>query len=136
MLGGGGGGAAADAVCGRDAPGDQLDADHPADVGGGAAGGDRRGARQGRGHVQCAAAKAHTHARTLRLQPLTHTSGRAPPRMPRVGRGLCAACSRVAANFTLWLDDVSAKQEAKPLHEPPAFLSHQVTSKLEPIEKE
>jgi len=42
----------------------------------------------------------------------------------------------MCANFTEWLDDVSAKQEALSLHEPPAFLSSQVTSKLEPVEKE
>ena len=43
--------------------------------------------------------------------------------------GLCA-------NFSLWLDEVQAKQAELPLTEAPAYLSQQVTSKLDPIEKE
>ena len=42
----------------------------------------------------------------------------------------------MCTNFTEWLDDVTAKQEQLAAHETPAFLSQQVTSKLEPIEKE
>jgi len=44
--------------------------------------------------------------------------------------------SGMCANFTEWLDAVSAEQEALALHETPAFLSREVTAKLEPIEKE
>jgi len=42
----------------------------------------------------------------------------------------------MCANFTEWLDGVSEKQDALAAHEPPAFLSREVTAKLEPIEKE
>lgn len=42
----------------------------------------------------------------------------------------------MCTNFTLWLDDVTSKQDELPLHEAPAFLSRDVTFKLEPIEKE
>lgn len=43
--------------------------------------------------------------------------------------GLCA-------NFTEWLEEVEAKQAELPLYEAPAYLSSQVTTKLDPIEKE
>lgn len=44
--------------------------------------------------------------------------------------------SEMCANFTTWLDEVEAKQAELQPFETPAFLSSEVTSKLEPIEKE
>jgi hypoxia up-regulated 1 len=42
----------------------------------------------------------------------------------------------MCANFSSWLEEVEAKQAELPLYEAPAYLSNQVTNKLEPIEKE
>jgi len=42
----------------------------------------------------------------------------------------------MCANFTTWLEGMESKQAALPLYEAPAYLSGQVTNKLEPIEKE
>lgn len=47
-----------------------------------------------------------------------------------------AKVKEMCTNFTEWLDDVSAKQDALQPYEPLAFLSSQVTTKLEPVEKE
>merc|ERR1719399_2588653 len=44
--------------------------------------------------------------------------------------------TELCANFTEWLEEVEAKQAELPLHEAPAYLSSQVTTKLDPIEKE
>merc|ERR1712228_266762 len=42
----------------------------------------------------------------------------------------------LAANFTKWLDGVQEKQAALEPFETPAFVSSEVTAKLEPLEKE
>lgn len=42
----------------------------------------------------------------------------------------------MCANLTEWLGEVVQKQQALPLHAEPAFLSEDVTAKLDPIEKE
>ena len=42
----------------------------------------------------------------------------------------------MCANFTAWLDERMAEQDALPLTAPPAFLSQAVTAKLDPIESE
>jgi hypoxia up-regulated 1 len=47
-----------------------------------------------------------------------------------------AKVGEMCANFTAWLGEMESKQAALPLHDEPAFLSAQVTARLEPIEKE
>ena len=45
-----------------------------------------------------------------------------------------AKVGEMCANFTAWLGEMESKQAALPLHDEPAFLSAQVTARLEPIE--
>jgi len=55
---------------------------------------------------------------------------------PEVTEAERGQLSGMVANFTSWLEEMEAKQAEMPLYEAPAYLSQQVTSKLEPIEKE
>merc|ERR1712032_1706847 len=55
---------------------------------------------------------------------------------PEVTEAELTTVAEMCANFTAWLDEVEDKQAALQLYETPAFLSSEVSSKLEPIEKE
>jgi len=55
---------------------------------------------------------------------------------PEVTAAERAKVAEMCVNFTTWLDAATAKQDALELHEVPAFVSSQVSSKLEPVEKE
>ena len=55
---------------------------------------------------------------------------------PEVTEAERATLTGLCANFSLWLEEVEAKQAELPLYEAPAYLSAQVTTKLDPIEKE
>merc|ERR1719217_2046180 len=55
---------------------------------------------------------------------------------PEVTEAEREQAAAMCANSTAWLAEVEAQQAELALHETPAYLSHQVTTKLEPIEKE
>jgi len=55
---------------------------------------------------------------------------------PEVTEEERANVAEMCANFTTWLEEAEAKQADLQPFETPAFLSSEVTSKLEPIEKE
>uniref|UniRef100_A0A7S0Q2K2 Uncharacterized protein n=1 Tax=Coccolithus braarudii TaxID=221442 RepID=A0A7S0Q2K2_9EUKA len=55
---------------------------------------------------------------------------------PEVTEAERETVSGMCANFTQWLDGVQEAQAEKPLSEAPAFLSSEVTAKLEPLERE
>ena len=48
---------------------------------------------------------------------------------PEVTEAERATLTGLCANFTEWLEEVEAKQAELPLHEAPAYLSSQVTTK-------
>merc|ERR1740117_2000461 len=55
---------------------------------------------------------------------------------PEVTEAERSTLTGLCANFSLWLEEAEAKQAELPLYEAPAYLSAQVTTKLDPIEKE
>ena len=51
------------------------------------------------------------------------------PAPPQVTEAEREKLTELCANFTEWLEEVEAKQAELPLHEAPAYLSSQVTTK-------
>ena len=54
-----------------------------------------------------------------------------PPCAPQVTEAERTTLTGLCANFSLWLEEVEAKQAELPLYEAPAYLSAQVTTTLE-----